>query len=66
MLQAGQEADNSLEWQSVATWYWLWVQLSQKTEQNRLTDGGEVVSLMRRPRFTPQEDSWYSFLLEAD
>jgi hypothetical protein len=32
---------------------------------NRLTDGGEVVSLTRRPPFTPQEDSWYSFLLEA-
>jgi hypothetical protein len=34
---------------------------------NRLTDGGkvELVSLMRRPPFTPQEDSWYSFLLEA-
>jgi hypothetical protein len=32
---------------------------------NRLTDGGEVVSLASRPRFTPQEDSWYSFLLEA-
>jgi hypothetical protein len=25
---------------------------------NRLTDDGEVVSLMSRPRFTPQEDSW--------
>jgi hypothetical protein len=24
-----------------------------------------VVSLMRRLPFTPQEDSWYSFLLEA-
>jgi hypothetical protein len=33
---------------------------------NRLTDGGKVVSLMRRPPFTPQEDSWYSFLLEAE
>jgi hypothetical protein len=33
---------------------------------NRLTDGGEVVSLTRRPPFTPQEDSWYSFLLEAE
>jgi hypothetical protein len=32
---------------------------------NRLTDGGEVVSLTCRPPFTPQEDSWYSFLLEA-
>jgi hypothetical protein len=32
---------------------------------NRLTDGSEVVST-RRPPFTPQEDSWYSFLLEAE
>jgi hypothetical protein len=32
---------------------------------NRLIDGGKVVSLTRRPRFTPQESSWYSFLLEA-
>jgi hypothetical protein len=33
---------------------------------NRLTDGGRVVSLTRRPPFTSQEDSWYSFLLEAE
>jgi hypothetical protein len=33
---------------------------------NRLTDGGEVVSLTRWPPFTPQVDSWYSFLLEAE
>jgi hypothetical protein len=33
---------------------------------NRLTDGGEVVSLIRRLRFTPQKDSWYSFLLKAE
>jgi hypothetical protein len=33
---------------------------------NRLTDGAEVVSLTRRPPFSPQEDSWYSFLLEAE
>jgi hypothetical protein len=33
---------------------------------NRLTDGGKVVSLTRQPRFTPQESSWYSFLLEAE
>jgi hypothetical protein len=33
---------------------------------SRLTDGGEVVSLTHRPPFTPQEDSWYSFLLEAE
>jgi hypothetical protein len=33
---------------------------------NRLTEGGEVVSLMRRPAFTPQEDSWCSLLLEAE
>jgi hypothetical protein len=33
---------------------------------NRLTDGGKVVSLTRRPPFTPQKGSWYSFLLEAE
>jgi hypothetical protein len=33
---------------------------------SRLTDGGKVVSLTRRPPYTSQEDSWYSFLLEAD
>jgi hypothetical protein len=31
---------------------------------NRLTDGGEVVSFMRRPASPPQDESWYSFLLE--
>jgi hypothetical protein len=34
--------------------------------ENRLTGGGEVVSLIRQPPFTPQEDFWYSFLLEAE
>jgi hypothetical protein len=33
---------------------------------NRLVDGGEVVSLTRRPPFSPQEDSWYSFQLQAE
>jgi hypothetical protein len=33
---------------------------------NRLTDGGKAVSLTRRPSFNPQENSWYSFLLEAE
>jgi hypothetical protein len=34
---------------------------------NRFTDGGEVVSLTRwQTAFYPQEDSWYSFLLEAE
>jgi hypothetical protein len=33
---------------------------------NRLTDGGEIVSLTRRPNLYPIEDSWYSFLLEAE
>jgi hypothetical protein len=33
---------------------------------NRLTDSGKNPSLKRRPPFTPQEDSWYSFLLEAE
>jgi hypothetical protein len=33
---------------------------------NQLTDGGEVVSHTCPLPFTPQEDSWYSFLLEAE
>jgi hypothetical protein len=33
---------------------------------NQFTVGGEVVSLMRRPPFIAQEDSWYSFMLEAE
>jgi hypothetical protein len=33
---------------------------------NRLTDGHKVVSLTRGPPFIPQEDSWHSFLLEAE
>jgi hypothetical protein len=31
-----------------------------------LTNGTKVVSLMLRQPFTPQEDSWYSFLLQAE
>jgi hypothetical protein len=34
--------------------------------ENRLTDDGEVVSFTRQPPFTPHEDSWYSFLFEAE
>jgi hypothetical protein len=33
---------------------------------NLLTVGDETVSLAGRPRFTSQEDSWCSFLLEAE
>jgi hypothetical protein len=33
---------------------------------SRLADGGEAVSLIRRPPFTPQEDSWYPYLLAAE
>jgi hypothetical protein len=33
---------------------------------SRLTDGGKFVSLTHRLPFTPQEDSWYSFLLGAE
>jgi hypothetical protein len=32
----------------------------------QLIDGGKVVSPMRRPLFTPLENSWWSFLLEAE
>jgi hypothetical protein len=31
-----------------------------------LTDGNEVVRLMSRLPFTPQENSWYSFQSEAE
>jgi hypothetical protein len=34
-------------------------------DMSKFLDGREVVSPMRRPRFTLQEDSWYSFLLGA-
>jgi hypothetical protein len=35
--------------------------------ENRLTNGGEVVGFRRRlAALYPQEDSWYSFLLEAE
>jgi hypothetical protein len=34
--------------------------------ENRLADGGEVISLTRRLAFTALEDSWYSFLLDAE
>jgi hypothetical protein len=33
---------------------------------NMPTDGIKVVSLTHKPPFIPQEDSWYSFLLEAE
>jgi hypothetical protein len=32
----------------------------------RLIDGGMILSLTCRPLFYSQEDSWYSFLLEAE
>jgi hypothetical protein len=33
---------------------------------SRLIDGGAVVILTRQQHFTTREDSWYSFLLEAE
>jgi rRNA maturation protein Nop10 len=33
---------------------------------NQLTDGGDGVGIMHPPPFSPREDSWYSFLLEAE
>jgi hypothetical protein len=33
---------------------------------SRLTDGGEVSLKRRQAALYPQEDSWYSFLLEAE
>jgi hypothetical protein len=43
----------------------LWDVEASTFSRQSLTHGGEVVSLTRRPPFTPQDDSWYSFLLEA-
>jgi hypothetical protein len=37
----------------------------QHSLNKRLTDGGEVVSLTRRPRFIPQKHSRYTFLSTA-
>jgi hypothetical protein len=34
--------------------------------ENPLTDGGEVVKLYVPAALYPQEDSWYSFLLETE
>jgi hypothetical protein len=49
--------------------HFVWKTRTEETTwkiQNQLTDGGEVVSLTRQPPFTPQEQSWYSFLLGAE
>jgi hypothetical protein len=39
---------------------------AHRVQTLRLTDGGKVVSLMYQLPFTLQEDSLYSFLLEAE
>jgi hypothetical protein len=33
---------------------------------NRLTDGGDVSLKRRKAALYPEEDPWYSFLLEAE
>jgi hypothetical protein len=50
-------------WRSTGLWD---VEAPTLSLDNRLTDGGKVVSLTRPPPFAPQEDSWYSFLLEVE
>jgi hypothetical protein len=50
-------------WKHIGLWD---VEAPTFSLDNLLTDGGMVVSLTRRPPFTPQEDSWYSLLLEAE
>jgi hypothetical protein len=50
-------------WRSIGLWD---VEVQTFSLDNRLTDGGEFVSLTPRPPFTLQEYSWYSFLLEAE
>jgi hypothetical protein len=43
----------------------LWDVEAPTFSRQRLTDGGEVTHT-RRPLFTFQEESWYSFLLEDE
>jgi hypothetical protein len=50
-------------WRPIGLWD---VEAPTFSLESRLTDDGEVVSLMCLPPFTTQEDSWYSFLLEAE
>jgi hypothetical protein len=50
-------------WRSTGLWE---IEALTFSIDNRLTDVGKVVSLMCQPPFTPQDDSWYSFLLEAE
>jgi hypothetical protein len=50
-------------WRHIGLWD---VDRLQHFLDNRLIDDGETVSLTRRPLFTRQEVSWYSFLLEAE
>jgi hypothetical protein len=48
---------------------WPWRPIESRNPHylnNRLIDGGYVVSLTRRPHFTPRNIFWYSFLLEAE
>jgi hypothetical protein len=45
---------------------WETSRLPHFVQTSQLTNGGKIVSTTRRPPFTPQEDSWYSFLLEAE
>jgi hypothetical protein len=44
----------------------LWEVEAPRFLDNWLTNGGAVISVTHRPAFTPQEDSWYSFLLEVE
>jgi hypothetical protein len=50
-------------WNPIGLWD---VEAPTLSLDSRLTDGSKVVSLPRRPPFTPQEYSWNSFLLEAE
>jgi hypothetical protein len=39
--------------------------LDRAVLDNRFIDGGKIVSFTSRPPFIHHENSWYSFLLEA-
>jgi hypothetical protein len=50
-------------WRPIGLWD---VEAPTFSLDNRFADGDEDVNLTRWPPFTPHEDSWYSFLLEAE
>jgi hypothetical protein len=52
-----------MPWRPVGLWD---IEAPTVSLDNPLTDGDKVVSSVHQPPFTAEEDTWYSFLLEAE